>query len=159
MEMIWKKIDGLLSDQESAEFDKMLKDAEFKAMYKKQLNVNKLLSKVPLHYAPDVISENVMASIARKVSYNYAFSGIRKIGYMMTAASVVAFVIANIIENNGASGESQSIINQYLPNLELAMPSFDAFSSYVPYLLALFALTSLVWLDGVLKTQFNKVKA
>jgi len=159
LELIWKKLDGDISPVELNTFNDLYKtDSSFLELFETQSKLNNSLRKLPVHTAPEALIDNVMLSVDKPtLSSKYSsFSALKFFNIsllVITALSCLLYFWNTDIK----FGESSFTIFDNLSDAilsSLVIP--EALQSYLPYSLALLAITVLVWMDNLLKQRvFN----
>lgn len=147
-ELIWKKIDSTLSDEETKLFNKLIsQDDEFVMLYKSQLKLHNLYRNIPLHKAPVSLVNSVMSKIDFKKSWDLSYPGVKLILWVfagLTAlVSIVTLSLNVSIKTPKGYNQSVNFINNLIPGDLMSEISFIS----SPIMLALLGLTLLVWLD------------
>lgn len=149
--LIWKKIDGQLTNEESLLFDNLLaSNAEFANLHKSQLRLNKALTNTPVVIAPNSILDNVLANVQKpKVSYRNKYNSFN--GIQIIAIASIAFL--SLITLLGFTNTSSLTSNGTYPKLMTWLDSFtslkffEGFDVYSNYLLILIPFVLIYWAD------------
>ncbi len=153
LELIWKKIDGQLTEPEQMEFDALCKNnTSFLSEYKRQLKLNKALQEMPPSIAPQSIVSNVMSTLQMENAFTTSkktFPALKNIlfGLLVLATAISLIVLFN--GNNMSAPQSSTILQDYLSDIgrQFSMPS--GIKNVFPYSAALFSVMGLVWLDAI----------
>lgn len=162
LELIWKKIDGSLSQSESLAFDALIQDnLEFAKLYKSQINLNSNLKNISPVSAPSDLLSNVLHKISeKKVIYSKeynSFDGMKIIAiasFAVLSLSILITLTTNLTFNKSSYPE----VFEWLNNLSLQIP-IQGLENYSMYLLVLLPGLALIWLDKMFRRQAFQVKA
>jgi len=160
LELIWKKIDGSLSQSETKDFQHLLQnDANFTMLYKSQKQLNSSLKKIPSIEAPTTLLTNVLLNISEKKSYlkEYSsFGGIKVIA--MACAGIFALSVLIVLSSNISSDlTAYPLLSQWMNKLSFSIPS-EGFENYSKFMLVLIPGIVLIWLDKMFRSAPLQVK-
>ena len=162
LELIWKKIDGQLTEAEQAEFDVLCKNnVSFANAYKQELSINNALREMPLSVAPKSLAYNVITSLQREnafKTYKLTFPALKIILLGLMALTIAISSI--VIFNGGSVSTSPNAIafQDYLSDIGRQLSVFSEFKNVFYYSAALFSIMGLVWLDAIYNRKLSDLR-
>jgi len=156
LDLIWKKIDGSLSEKEALKFNELVQNnKDFLNLYKVQTNLDAQLKMVPQTSAPHSLVNNVLQKITlRKINYSKEYNSFKgiKIISLVSAGLLTLIVIATMTLNINFNATVYPELTQWLNQISIPSP-LKGIENYSTYLLVLLPGLALIWLDKMFKKE------